>query len=318
MKKFKYPLSIHCNNKQEADQIYLKLEALGYSTRYRTSYPFCEGSPWLLTDFSYEMGILGFNQNPINTVVHASNPDLVLALAAATEGDEFHEGEYLLKFDDRSVWSSRLNKSDPKGFVSQNDIVRVTKTQKDEVSDFTHLEVELKGFRYGHESLSFRKATKEEIIQHFNMNNKQDGCSVGRKITGYKPKLEFEAASRRVESYLQSGFSTNSIASETFRKLQVLDLWFDPIYETQKEIITLQYERGSFEIEVSEEGIFYRKEDKKLDYEQLKFAINPQTSVQVSGYTFNHNLTTVDSGCKKKVPVADWQKVLNAYERLKK
>ncbi len=96
--------------------------------------------------------------------------------------------------------------------------------------------------------------------------------------------------------------------------------------------ITLSCEGGSFEIEVSEKGLYYRPENAWLDLDTIRqivlswktekrrqVSVKKSTSSDSVGspanlkYTFTYVSSHIDSGCKKNVPIADWAKVVDAY-----
>ncbi len=93
------------------------------------------------------------------------------------------------------------------------------------------------------------------------------------------------------------------------------------------EHIKLRSQQGEFEIEVSKKGIYYKADDKYLNVAELKRAvIVPGARVSkhlpngevLFAETYRFQVSHIDSGCKKQVPVEDWKKVLAAYDRLGK
>lgn len=304
MKNFKYPVAIE-GSREELETLIPKLVELGYNYTVKSKYPF------LVTNLDGTVNELGFSYNDsyfthTRTVVSASNPDLVLALAACTEDDVIQDKEYLLYY--------RENRVEP------NDGTLVGRREK--------------------ELTSYRKATKEEIIAHFNKQPME------KKIIGYKFKPGFEqfkSAGGQIcfnnsgwvispkEGY--EGFDNNIGAFNSMvlklKQAGVLDLWFEPVYEPEKpkvEIVTLRCEGGSFEVEVSKEGIYYRKDGLWLHVDSIKVAID---TTRVPRKIFSHGMfetssyfeftpSHIDSGCKKQVPVEDWKKVLEVYEKFNK
>ncbi len=97
--------------------------------------------------------------------------------------------------------------------------------------------------------------------------------------------------------------------------------FFEPIIEDVVEHIKLRSQQGEFEIEVSKKGIYYKRDDAYLSPNGLREIIG-DLDVQLGRMnapgTYKFSVTHIDSGCKKQVPVEDWMKVLNAYDRLSK
>lgn len=288
MKKFKYPLAIE-GIKTQLERLVPKLEELGYKLSTDYSWNRC---PYLYTNFGNTPSVMGPNQTPhFNTVVSADNEELVLALAAMVDDNILYDGEYLW-----SIIGNEVAKSD--GTMNYRSFNPQSKNP----------------------ITIYRKATKAEIINHFIMKEK--------KIIGYKlkegvnkeifksllhvPKMSFDR--------LEVDAGSFSILIDEMRELKVLDLWFDPVYEPEKpkkEIITLRCEGGSFEIEVSKEGIYYAADGTTLDVGDLKNAIANRVISHNKNSRYSFTPTFIDSGCKKNVPVEDWRKVLEAYNRLR-
>lgn len=86
----------------------------------------------------------------------------------------------------------------------------------------------------------------------------------------------------------------------------------EEIEASQTKVITLRCEGGTFDIEVSKKGIYYKLEDKLLKHTDLKLI---DFTVKVGGYEFTPS--HIDSGCKKQVPIEDWRKVLKAYDEIR-
>lgn len=305
MKTFKYPLSIE-GTEEQTRALIPELEKLGYRCP-RVSDSFKPECPILLTDMRVVSGQLGYNQLPSTRgiVISASNSELVLALAACVEGDEFHAGEWVYSDEDSCDYK--------KGNLYKIDSFQTYGIHKCMTSNSHNAKGQPKNITY------FRKATKQEILNHFNM----------KKIIGYKLKedcRQYVKATCTIEGYISFGedirnckpilldYTDRKTAFEKLKKAGVLDLWFEPVYEQQVETITLRCEGGTFEVEVSSKGIYYRPEDRYLDVERIKQVVNI-FEINVNGYKFTPS--HVDSGCKKAVPVEDWKKVLEAYSRLK-
>ncbi|HTJ52548.1 MAG TPA: hypothetical protein VL443_23975 [Cyclobacteriaceae bacterium] len=376
MKKFKYPLAIEGTTEQ-LKELSIKLLELGYVIGSKIT----NTDRYLLTNWCDELGTLGYDhlRNYRDRYdVSASNPDLVLALAAMVDDDDINPGELfychknlVMDNDYRIAYKkNHFYKSELHGAI----------TDEYNLKEHWMSGVGVKASKW------LRKATKEEIISHFSPQtfNGSEPKTMEKKIIGYKLKDDCkqyeEAASAilrfsngKLTNYAEGyNFTFTSPASDFLKKAGVLDLWFEPVYEekfkvgdwiffdgkshkagpykliervrenlfrskdqchetksgyrlatpeeitaAQTKVITLRCEGGTFEIEVSKRGIYYKPEDKWLDIAALNQAVNPViTSVNVSGYDFKLVIDTIDSGCKKKVSILEWKKVLSAYNEI--
>lgn len=253
--------------------------------------------------------------------VPASNKDLVLALAAMTDEETPQIGEYVKCIDGQS------------SYFTKNKLYKV-------IGDFDNFEALIddtntpNGYS-GQNEENFIRATRQEIIDHFlptketTMENAKVTVSENqketRKIIGYNVKdgIDRKAAARAVQrdSFLRTyscDFLVNSPVYIEAEITGVLGMLFEPVYEEEAKVFTLDSDDGKFEIEVSEKGIYYRKENIFLNAVELKAAVNPlyACSSNVGTYKFRLVVTHIDSGCKKNVPLKQWQEVLYHFYNL--
>ena len=165
MKKFKTPLLISGTNEQ-LNNIQKSLEELGY--RYIIPDRKDETYTWLVTKVyesadSNTMSRVPSPDRHYATQVPASNPDLVLALAAMVEGDKIYKGEWLQQVDYPQVMSMAAADAPPNSAYGV-DVIG---------ADGRALRVPLR---------FLRKATAGEIMQRFR-NLRQDQC-YGTLTTG--------------------------------------------------------------------------------------------------------------------------------------
>jgi len=317
MKKFKYELGI-TGTPEQLQSLFRPLQSLGYRKFAITDDWSIKNvlvtrnlGDWQFTNLSDES-----RQFTESVRVSASNPELVLALAAAVDSDEFYEGEYVVTThtDDDYYLPGELHKVIGINATSFETRLRtLAPTPREGGGDIKN----------GWGEHNFRKATKEEILNHFNM----------KKIIGYKLKEDCKQFGLAAKSITGLGLDLDPITVRPpsagcdgtlcYRKLKeagVLDLWFEPIYEEQKKTLNIRCNDGGFDIEVSKDGIFYAPDNAFLDVTQLR-ELCKSTEVRTkkgnasSQYSFK--ATHLDSGCKKGVPVEDWIKVLNAYDEIK-
>lgn len=164
----------------------------------------------------------------------------------------------------------------------------------------------------------YHELTFEQFKKYILMENK--------KIIGYKPKEEFKPFVSKLHDLGDRGaidmycaFS-NSYSIEGFRKAGVLDLWFEPVYESTKKTVTLRSKQGDFTVDV-EPG----KSIKYTDYDSLgaekefkicdlkAWANSSKGWKPVNGWEVKNE--TISIGCKHEIPIEDIQKVIDAYEK---
>lgn len=87
--------------------------------------------------------------------------------------------------------------------------------------------------------------------------------------------------------------------------------------------VFLSCDGGSFEVEVSKKGIYYKPEGTWINVDDLRKAVDVITVRRVTSlelgimpgiYTFTP--VVIHSGCKRNVPVAEWGRVLTIYDEL--
>jgi len=161
-----------------------------------------------------------------------------------------------------------------------------------------------------------------------------------KKILGYKWKEgfkeQYDKAAASICGYtaynpgLGSGgpkyqFEEGSSNSRALYKAGVLDLWFEPVYEEDKKVFTLKCSSGTFELQVSKEGIYYAPDDKWLSPSDLSRAIAPE-DIQLSRgctpelngnyYWMKQYVSHVDLGCKTKTSAEDIKAVVDYFYSL--
>jgi hypothetical protein len=295
-KKFATPLAIE-GTKEQLQALVPKLEELGYVKCVMWQWNYFDNC--LVTNFGDSTGSLcSFDCTAgghDRTIVSASNPELVLALAAMVEGEEFYRNEWVIptksKLDSYSgsYTFGKLYQLGGAYFKDYN-------PRFDTVSDD-------EGHQNGNDNFLFRKATKKEILNHFNKTTM-------KRITEYKLVKEYPNS-------LKLGSTIKPDVTAFTEICPKYPEFWEPVYEPEKpkiEIINLICSGGSFEIEVSAEGIYYRPENEWLDQRELIEAIKPK-SVTVGGYTFTQHIEYIDSGCKHRVKISDWVRVLDAYKK---
>ncbi len=323
MKQFKYPISIH-GTRVELNAIATQLKNLGYKDAPVFGN---NGLPWIVTNIEY--GWFCFNETTscYNIIeVSASNPDLVLALAAMVDDDKLYVGEYVVAVKTTLRVPGTLSK-----------VTKVNETGEafniDDSNDNSY------DSNWGPLNLNFfRKATKEEIINHFTMNPTQTisgttnmnwGSLAGvetRKIIGYKLKdscKRYEVAASRIAYPDLSTINKFEIGhlgysfiydSDTYSRLSsagVLDLWFEPVYEAKEKIVNVKCESGDFDVTVTRDSIVYS--GTKINISVIRNIANAITVPPVNGWVVNL-ITKIDIGCKKGISIDSIEEILRTYD----
>ena len=125
------------------------------------------------------------------------------------------------------------------------------------------------------------------------------------------PKL----ISKEGNNYMNSTCATIN----NLRKAGVLDLWFEPVYKEEKQIIQMySSNKGMFEIEVVDGKAYYRPENKELPEEWIRDIINSYDDIliqQRNGVNpYSVKIAGLHVGCYQNCRKEDWEKV---YKLLK-
>lgn len=161
MKKFITPVSMKVTLEQYERDLEQPLKDLGYVWGSHTNTPyqdFHEGYPFLTTNYSHNNNHVAGHYDTLGYFIHTYNPQLFLALAAMTEGEEIKEGDYVVFLYDNAPEHLRtIRWNDSMGVLKVHRIIRDS--------------VEVRNGASSNNIKYFRKATKEELINHFSDNS---------------------------------------------------------------------------------------------------------------------------------------------------
>lgn len=245
--KFAYPLAIE-GTEEELKALVPKLEKLGYSivTGLGRNYEDVYGAYRAIkTDFGPQNGVIGYiswKEYDDHIFVNANNPDLVLALAAMREGNEFHVGESVIlaaSFDTKG-WDK---------VMGHNGFYTVSKTD----GEFLYTKERPIGKNYGDPNYymnKFRKATKEEIIAHYTKEKEKKElsreCQVNVKNVSWQNNM---GETRAGTLYQNTGFEVNNFFGNTI--VNNKEEKFGKMKEKEKKIIGYKLIKeypGSFKV----------------------------------------------------------------------
>ena len=321
--KFAYPLAIE-GSEEEQMALIPKLEALGYFMC--NDFKRERDAIWLLSRFGGDHNVLGWNQSAEGQlIVNANNPNLVLALAAMREGNEFHVGEMAV------VLQHNLNTDYiPERLVVINGI----RENGHWIRSIDH-----NGKQNGWSSKFFRKATKEEIIAHYTKEKKTKDKKIGtaekywvskgfetfnrtdgenytnmkaetRKITGYKLIKEYPGS--KMVNFVYTPpypFCTSFFEPE----------FFQPIYEEEKPK-TKEYNLpgvGAVVFDRMKRGI--TMDGDCFDPKELDQIFDWHFALRHNGLrltsTYSVVPVTIKIGCKENVKMKDFKEMMQAYHK---
>lgn len=298
MKKFKTPLAIE-GSKEELEALIPELEKLGYvkDPCFDASNPYnkvlvtnCDNIHGNLQYLKY----LQYDRTPVK----ASDKKLVLALAAMVDSDELYEGEWCVytHYSDGHFIEGCLYQSRKDGWGNSYQFI-------DEEGDVNGYSVKNRDY--------FRKATKEEIINHFM-----------KKVKGYKLVKEYPGSATLGTLFFPSIPNRTSWSVENNSPRYYISIeesffsnteFFQPVYEEEKKVFKVRYAEGELEVEVKEKKIYF---DGKEVSETSIMSLIWTWKVHYGGGSSNNSWVsypdTVTIGCKKGVVVEDIKKVLES------
>ena len=151
-----------------------------------------------------------------------------------------------------------------------------------------------------------------------------------KEIIGYKLiKPEYRKAASMIcfgDSNWIPKSDNNTICSDrnhiikNLKEAKVLDIWFEPVYEEEKQIITMHSSnKGNFEIEVINGEAWYKPDNKLLPKEWIRDIINSFGEIIIpflkgDKNPYNVTISSLNVGCYHNCKKEDWEKV---YKLLK-
>lgn len=167
---------------------------------------------------------------------------------------------------------------------------------------------------------------KSTIIEFNQIENFMEN----KKITGYKLiKPEYRKAVAKIvedqidflEEFFDNLFlcnNLNAFSITNLEKAKVLDLWFEKVYEKEKQIVKMySSNKGEFEIEVVGGKAYYRPENKELPKEWIRDIINSYGNILIQKNVinpYNVEISSINVGCMHNTKKEDWE---NVYKLLK-
>ena len=159
----------------------------------------------------------------------------------------------------------------------------------------------------------FKLETMEKEIIGYKLI-KPEYANAAIEITGFCGDQESFIKYMRKEANVKNGSFVKNL-----KEAGVLDLWFEPVYQQEKQIIQMySSNKGMFEIEVVDGKAYYRPENKELPKEWIRDIINSYDDIliqQRNGVNpYNVEIAGLHIGCMKDTRKEDWE---NVYKLLK-
>ena len=156
------------------------------------------------------------------------------------------------------------------------------------------------------------KTMKKEIIGYKLI--KPEYANAAIEITGFYGDQESFIEYMRKEANVKNGSFVKNL-----KEAGVLDLWFEPVYQQEKQIIQMySSNKGMFEIEVVDGKAYYRPENKELPKEWVRDIINSYDDIliqQRNGVNpYSVKIAGLHVGCYQNCKKQDWE---NVYKLLK-
>lgn len=178
------------------------------------------------------------------------------------------------------------------------------------------------GFDYWGNLSNFRnnptELTLEQFIKLTNMNK-------DKKIIGYKLKDKFKENYETISNIISENctdsiteitkgilFEYSSIYEERARNIEVLDLWFEPVYKSKEEIVSMN---GQFSLKVTRDGIFHNNENITEYVAEVLDWVN-SIPIKFGKYDFHYSeIKLSKTGCEsKETKISDWINVWKKYK----
>lgn len=161
--------------------------------------------------------------------------------------------------------------------------------------------------------------------------NQIENFMENKKIIGYKLiKPEYRKAVAKIvedqidflEEFFDNLFlcnNLNAFSITNLEKAKVLDLWFEKVYEKEKQIVKMySSNKGEFEIEIIDGKAYYRPENKELPKEFIRDIINSFDEIIICSNKkenpYNVTIASLNVGCYHNCKKCDWE---NVYKLLK-
>lgn len=164
---------------------------------------------------------------------------------------------------------------------------------------------------------------------------------ITKKLLGYKPKptVKFEWYNSIMsdlgnnydekelkQQIINDGywFIDGTVVSSKFEEAGVLDIWFDKVYEEDKKVFVISCTEGTFKLEVSKDGIYYRPDNVYLDISMLDDCTSNRNMGELASYTIRGKVeghyavsySHINLGCKKAIPIKELKKVVEYCKTL--
>lgn len=116
------------------------------------------------------------------------------------------------------------------------------------------------------------KLTKEEFYKYI-LQQEVKLDNTMEEIIGYKVKEKYIDAYRLIfgKAIISRSFMVTSAVYEKIKELDLLDIWCEPIYKQQEQIVSVG---GKFDVTIKDKKVFYDGKDITEDWKQVYELLN--------------------------------------------
>lgn len=319
MKNFAIPLLIN-GDIDQLNQLSKELESLGYDVEQGMGGPImqlftCKNhrphSACICRSMNWEF--INEDRDYPRTIVSANDKELVLALAAMVDDNSFYKGEWVVALSDTEP---QFTKGKLYCVRDYRDIDTIVLIVQDDSGSKTN----------GWYACNFRKATKQEIINHFTKQLVIGEWNMEQKaIVGYKVKkgIETVSAGRALNTTFSHpyklAFQVDTTTHKEAERTGLLDLLFEPVYEEKKVFIEIIHgargERRPLKVEIKDDENLAYVDGHKFGKTELQDLILPRHCGRIGIVKFVPTFFTIGcNGQYKYVSREDIQKVIDALK----
>lgn len=178
------------------------------------------------------------------------------------------------------------------------------------------------GYHYGFDGVDFTSYSVGELISFEEFKTE----IMNKKIIGYVLKDEkyrdmaIKAGGTDNLRLLDAGYSfvKNSTLAERYRVADVLDLWFEPVYENLP-APAQTFDMGEFKLTIKKKGIYHKQEDITPYVEEvIQYAKRTLVGHRFAGFSFNvGDVTLTRTGCEQtESKLSRWVEAWEAYQKM--
>lgn len=324
MKKFKYSFAVSCN-KDQMDSIYNNMIELGYEyigvDRSKLSEKFLAD---LCTNYAGGNDLFAFGsyREAYQSIkLDIFNKELILTLAAATQGDRFYKGEWVI--------CTKIYDTDLIQFT-KGKFYQIKKDSEKNQELVWIVSDDLGSNSNAHFTKYLRKPSAQEIIEHFsnvkyvvadgkNKPLEEYKSKQMEQIVGYRLKKDLPEVLSGTWSELNINLSC-TFGGKTYWAEQLLNTeWFEPVYEEQSKTLILG--SNNIIVEIRKNKIYTK--DRIISISDLKDIMSHYKATgRIADWSIliDNNIRCIRIGCESennRFSINEIQQVIDTYNQIK-